>query len=70
MKTEDMVDFMSSAYVKKEDMRNEKNEHEIDFEDLLYQVIEQRFGLKKKVKQKCEEFLVALHEHAGRAALS
>lgn len=32
------------------------------FEDTVYSVIENRFGVKKKVKQKCEEFLLGLRE--------
>ena len=39
-----------------------KKDDLITFEDTVYQVIENWYGVKKKVKQKCEEFLLGLWE--------
>lgn len=64
MPKETVVDFMHSSYVKKaEDIANK--DHTItNFEDILYSVLEQRFIFRKKVKRKCQQFLIGL-KHYG-----
>lgn len=54
-----VVDVMHAAYVKKaEDINKISN-----FEDILYSVFEQRFIFKKKIKKKCQQFLIGLREY-------
>ena len=61
METNLVVDFMASAFSRKLDEIMRKKDT-CQFEDTVYQVFENRYGVKKKVKQKCEEFLLGLRD--------
>ena len=64
MTIEHQIDFMSSSYSLKyeEVLKQEQNSKckTTHFEDTVYEVIKNRYGVKKKVKQKCEEFLIGI----------
>lgn len=39
---------------------------EVSFEEFLHQVMTQRFGFKKKIKQKTEQFLLGINKNASK----
>ena len=43
-------------------MRQEQNPNvkTTQFEDIIYECIRSKYGVKKKVKQQCEEFLIGM----------
>lgn len=56
----DVFEFMHSSYVKKAEDISSKDHSSTNFEDILYSVMEQRFIFRKKIKKKCQQFLLGL----------
>ena len=56
----DVIEFMHSSYVKKVEDIASKDHTSTNFEDILYSVMEQRFIFRKKIKKKCQQFLLGL----------
>ncbi|CAI2385721.1 unnamed protein product [Moneuplotes crassus] len=64
MPKDKVSDFMHSAYIKKAESIASQNNSMLNFEDILYSIFEQRFLFKKKIKIKCQQFLLGLREYA------
>lgn len=59
-----MMDLIQGAYIKKSQEIGTKNEVHTNFDDFLYSILVQRFGTKKKIDQKGQEFFLALKKYA------
>ena len=42
---------------------------EVPFEDFLNKVMTQRFGFKKKIKQKTEQFLLGIQQFSSKLSI-
>lgn len=59
-----MMDLISGAYIKKSQEIGTKNEIFFQFDDFFHQILVQRFGTKKKIDQKGQEFFLALRKYS------
>ena len=59
-----VVEFMHSAYIQAEDKTTSEN-NIMNFEDILYSIFEQRFIFRKKIKNKCQQFLLGLRKYGA-----
>jgi len=64
MSKEDMMDLVSGIYIKKSIEINTSKEIVREFDDFVHSILVQRFGTKKKVAQKAQEFFLALRLYA------
>ena len=65
MPKKELMDLIQGMYIKKSMEINTKAELHPKFDDFVYSVLVQRFGTKKKVDQKGQEFFLALREYAS-----
>ena len=59
-----VIEFMHSAYIKKAEEITDENVSSQNFEDILYTIFEQRFIFKKKIRIKCQQFLLGLRQYS------
>eukprot|EP00347_Sterkiella_histriomuscorum_P019587 403341060 len=67
MQLKEIVDLVQLVFTKKQQQMSQTKFGEgveISFEEFLHQVMTQRFGFKKKIKQKTEQFLLGINIHA------
>ncbi|CDW84007.1 UNKNOWN [Stylonychia lemnae] len=67
MPLKEIVDLVQLVFTKKQQQMAEikfGEGMEVSFEEFLHQVMVQRFGFKKKIKQKTEQFLLGINKYA------
>lgn len=57
--------MIQGMIIKKSMEINTKLEHNTNFDDFVFHFIKQRFGTKKKINEKGQEFMLGLREWAA-----
>mmetsp|Transcript_12499 Transcript_12499/g.12264 ORF Transcript_12499/g.12264 Transcript_12499/m.12264 type:complete len:137 (-) Transcript_12499:44-454(-) len=64
MEKQEVMDMIQGMLMKKSQEINTKNELNRSFDDFVYAFLVQRFGTKKKIDQKGQEFLLGVKKFA------
>jgi hypothetical protein len=65
MALDELMELITGAYIKKAGELNKRTELFLDFDDFVYSVIQQRYGTKKKIAEKSQEFFVGLEAYSS-----